>query len=524
MEMMEARKRGRRRGGRAARQAERAAPLQEELRPVRPGMPGGWFVPLSDADVKRIHAAALELLETVGVADPIPPCVEAVTAAGAELNADGRLLFPRALVEDMIAKAARNFTLHAQDPVHDMVLTGKNVHFGTAGAAVFMVEAQTGEYRDSTLADLYDIARLVDKLDNIHFFQRPVTARDMTSGRALDINTLYACISGTTKHVGTSFVSPMNLEEGLRLLHIVCGGEEKWRARPFVSLSSCFIVPPLRFAEDACATLEAGVHGGMPILLLSAGQAGATSPAALAGAVVQQMTEVLAGIVYVNALMPGHPAIVGPWPFVSDLRSGAMSGGSGEQALLSAACAQMTHFYDLPGGLPAGMTDSKVPDAQAGYEKGYTDAIVGLAGANMVYESAGMHASLLGCCMESFVIDNDILGASMRAVRGIEVTDESLSVDVIRQVCTEGPGHFLGHGQTLNLMQREYFYPEVGDRTSPKEWKEIGSTNVVQKARDKVAEILTGHHPDHIDEATDTQLRNQFGIELPRANMRPGKG
>lgn len=515
---------GRRRGGRAARQAERTAPLHEDLRPVRPGMAGGWFVPLSDADVKRIHTAVLELLETVGVADPIPSCAEAITAAGGELNAEGRLLFPRALVDDMVAKAARNITLHAQEPAHDMALSGKNVHFGTAGAAVHMVDAETGDYRDSTLADLYDIARLVDRLNNIHFFQRPVTARDMASGRALDINTLYACISGTTKHVGTSFVSPMNLEEGLRLLHIVCGGEEKWRARPFVSMSCCFVVPPLKFAEDACATLEAGVRAGMPVLLLSAGQAGATSPAALAGAVVQQMAEVLAGIVYVNAIKPGHPAIIGPWPFVSDLRSGAMSGGSGEQALLSAACAQMAHFYDLPGGLPAGMTDSKVPDAQSGYEKGYTDAIVGLAGANMVYESAGMHASLLGSCMESFVIDNDILGASMRTVRGIEVTDESLSVDVIRQVCAEGPGHFLGHGQTLSLMQREYFYPEVGDRTSPKEWKEIGSTNVVQKARDKVGEILSTHYPGHIGEATDRKLRDQFGIELPREKMRPGKG
>ncbi|UCH74890.1 MAG: trimethylamine methyltransferase family protein [Rhodospirillales bacterium] len=513
---------GRRRGGRAARQAARAAPLQVELRPVRPGMAGGWFVPLSDGDVRRIHESVIEVLETVGIADPVPSCVDAVTAAGGRMGSNGRLLFPRALVEDMVAKAARNFTLSAQDPAHDMILAGKNVHFGTAGAAVHMVDAVTGEYRDSTLADLYDIARLVERLDNIHFFQRPVTARDMTSGRALDINTLYACIAGTTKHVGTSFISPANVEEGLRMLHMVCGGEEAWRARPFVSMSSCFIVPPLRFAEDACGALEAGVHGGMPVLLLSAGQAGATSPAALAGAVVQQMAEVLAGIVYINALKPGHPAIIGPWPFVSDLRSGAMSGGSGEQALLSAACAQMAHFYDLPGGLPAGMTDSKVPDAQSGYEKGYTNAIVGVAGANLIYESAGMHASLLGCCLESFVIDNDILGAAMRIVRGIDVTDESLSVDVIRQVCIDGPGHFLGHGQTLSLMQREYFYPEVGDRTSPKEWKEIGSTDVVQKAHARVAEILSGHYPEHIDEAADRQLRDQFGIELPRAVMRPG--
>ena len=163
-----------------------------------------------------------------------------------------------------------------------------------------------------------------------------------------------------------------------------------------------------------------------------------------------------------------------------------MSGGSGEQALLTAACAQMAHYYDLAGGVPAGMSDSKVPDAQAGLEKGYTNAIAGLAGANMVYESAGMHASLLGCCFESFVIDNDLLGSAMRTVRGIEVTEDSLSLEAMRQVCLEGPNHYLGHEQTLSLMQSEYIYPEVGDRTSPKEWIEQGSTDVRVKAREKV--------------------------------------
>jgi trimethylamine--corrinoid protein Co-methyltransferase len=198
------------------------------------------------------------------------------------------------------------------------------------------------------------------------------------------------------------------------MLHTIAGGEDKWRARPFVSMSNCFVVPPMKFAQDACRCLEAGVRGGMPILLLAAGQAGATSPAALAGAVVQEVAECLGALVYVNLMVPGHPAMFGPWPFVSDLRTGAMSGGSGEQAILSAACAQMAHFYDL----------SKLPDAQSGYEKGYTNALAGVAGANMIYESAGMHASLLGCCLESYVIDNDILGGCLRTVRGIEVTED----------------------------------------------------------------------------------------------------
>ena len=153
-----------------------------------------------------------------------------------------------------------------------------------------------------------------------------------------------------------------------------------------------------------------------------------------------------------------------------------MSGGSGEQAVLMAACAQMGRFYDLPTGVAAGMADSKLPDAQAGYEKGYTTALAGHSGANLVYESAGMLGSLLGACLESFVIDNDMLGAVNRSVRGVDVDDESLSVESMREVCMEGPNHFLGHPQTLGLMQREYVYPEIGDRASPKEWGEQGST------------------------------------------------
>ena len=511
-----------RRGGRAARQAARAAPLPSDVRPVVPGLEGGQYKPLSQADIERIHHAALEVLETIGFCDAIPSCIEAVTAVGGRLSPEGRLLFPRALIEDTLARAARHFPIHAQDPAHDLEPWGAKVHFGTGGAAVHMVDAMTGEYRDSTLADLYDIARLVDTLEHIHWFQRSIVARDMTDPRDLDINTLYACISGTNKPVGVSFTVPENVTEALALLHTVCGGEDKWRARPFVTMSCCFVVPPLKFAEDACRCLEVGVRGGMPVKLLAAGQAGATSPAALAGAVVLQVAEVLAALAYVNAIRPGHPAIFGPWPLVSDLRTGAMSGGSAEQALLSAACAQMARHYDLTSGIPAGMTDSKVPDAQSGYEKGYTCVTAGLAGANMVYESAGMHASLLGSCLESFVIDNDNLGAAMRAVRGIEVTDETLSVDVIRQVCLDGPGHFLGSGQTLDLMQTEYVYPVVGDRTSPKEWVEIGATDVVQKARAYVRETLARHYPAHIGNDLDAAIRGQSDIKLPREFMRPG--
>jgi trimethylamine--corrinoid protein Co-methyltransferase len=515
---------GRRRGGRAARHELRATPIAPTARPVRPGLAGGRYQPLTGDEVSRIHRAALDVLERIGLSDAIPSCVELVTGAGGRLSEEGRLLFPRSLVEDVIAGAARRFVLPGFDPRHDMEPWDKRVHFGTAGAAVHMVDIDTGGYRDSMLADLHDMARLVDALDHIHFFQRTITCRDLSEPRELDLNTCYACVAGTAKHVGTSFVQPEHVAEALAMLQLIAGGEENWRARPFVSMSCCFVVPPLKFATDACRCLEVGVRGGMPILLLAAGQAGATSPAALAGAVVQQVAEVLAGLVYVNLIVPGHPAIFGTWPFVSDLRTGAMSGGSGEQAVLMAACAQMAHFYDLTGGVAAGMTDSKLPDAQAGYEKGYSNAMAALAGGNLIYEAAGMHASLLGCCLESLVIDNDLIGSVLRAVRGIEVTEDSLSLEAIREVCMGGPGHFLGYPQTLRLMQTEYVYPAVGDRTSPKEWIERGSTDVRERAKRRTAEILARHYPAHIDPAVDAKLRERFPIRLPSANVRPGNG
>ena len=257
------------------------------------------------------------------------------------------------------------------------------------------------------------------------------------------------------------------------------------------------------------------MRGGMPVLLLSAGQAGATAPAPLATAIVQAVAECLAGLVYVNAIKPGHPAIFGTWPFVSDLRTGAMSGGSGEQALLSAGCAQMHRFYDLPGGSAAGIADAKMPDMQAGWEQAISNLSVGLSGLNMVYESVGMHASLLGFSLESLVLGDDLLGQVQRCIKGIEVTEDSVSLDAMKSVCLGGPGHYLGHDQTLAIMQTEYIYPELADRTSPKEWAEIGKPNLIEKAIERKRSILDAPREALIDPATDAEIRKKFKIHLP---------
>ncbi|MBM1309193.1 trimethylamine methyltransferase family protein [Sulfitobacter mediterraneus] len=502
-------------GGRAARRAARNAPLAQHLRPIRPGLEGGTYKPLSEADMQAIHRAALEALEEIGLADAPPSGVAYLTGAGAILGDDGRIRFPRALVEDTLAMANRQITLCARDPAHDLELGGNRVHFGTAGAAVHMVDAQGRNYRECGVQDLHDAARICDTLDNIHFVQRPMVCRDIPDNQEMDLNTIFACCSGTTKHIGTSFTEPSFVPKALEMLHMIAGGEDKWRERPFMSNSNCFVVPPMKFATESCEVMEAVIEGGMPVLLLSAGMAGATAPSTVAGAIVQAVAECLAGLVYVNAVKPGHPAIFGTWPFGLDLRSGAMTGGSGEQALLTAGCAQMHKFYGVPGGAAAGIADSKLPDMQAGWEQMCSNVMAGLSGCNMIYEAAGMHASLLGFCHESLILGDDLIGQALRCVRGIEVNDETLALDQMREVCLGGPGHYLGTEQTLSRMEQDHVYPALGDRSSPKEWDELGKPDLIEKATARKDQILGQRSAASFDPMLEKALREAFPIHLP---------
>ncbi len=503
-------------GGRAARRAARAAALPDHMRPVRPGLESTQLKVLSNADIERIHNAALEALETIGLVDAPESGVAYLTQAGAILGEDGRIRFPRALVEDSIAKAAKRITLPGRDPRFDLDLGGTRVHYGTAGAAVHMVDVDGRNYRESTVQDLHDAAKIVEQLDNVHFLQRPIVCRDITDNLEMDLNTIYACCSGTKKHIGTSFTEPDFVAPALEMLHMIAGGEDAWRARPFVCNTNCFVVPPMKFATEACQVMERCIEGGMPVLLLSAGMAGATAPSTIAGAITQSVAECLAGLVYVNAISPGHPAIFGTWPFGLDLRTGAMSVGSAEQALLSAGCAQMHQFYGVPGGAAAGASDSKLPDMQTGWEQMCSNVMTGLSGLNMVYEAAGMHSSLLGFCHESLILGDDLIGHALRCVRGIEVTDETLALDQMRAVCMGGPGHYLGTEQTLARMQTDCVYPTYGDRTSPKEWDELGKPDLVAKAKARKEEILSAPSPAAFDAELDQALRDKFNIHLPQ--------
>ncbi len=184
-------------------------------------------------------------------------------------------------------------------------------------------------------------------------------------------------------------------------------------------------------------SLRIAVEGSMPVLLLSAGQAGATAPACLAGTVSQAWAECLGGLVYVNAIKPGAPAILGTWPFVSDLRTGAMSGGSPEQGILSAACAQVGQHLGLPTGTGCGMSDAKLPDFQGGAEHASNVAVAALSGANIIYESAGMYASLLSACPESLLMDKSDAGKPEALSEAVRRKEQVLATHFPKHVSDE---------------------------------------------------------------------------------------
>ena len=522
-DMSEGKRKSAGRRGRAARLIVREQAQLERAKVVWPGITGGAIKPLTDRELERVHEAALQILESIGMGDASPEIIELARKKGLTITDDQRILFSRAYIEDMVAGAARNFTLYGRERRHDIELTGSKVHFGTAGAAVSVLDPKTGKFRPSTLRDEYDFARLADRLPNIHWFGRTVVPTEMEGGLGMDVNITYALAAGTTKHVGVGFTVGAGVEAAAKIFDLILGGEGRFAEQPCCTLYCTGIVPPLRYGELSLEVASAAVRVGMPIDMIIAAQAGATAPAALAGTLVQTAAEGLGGIAMVNLLKPGHPTIFSNWPLTSDLRTGAFSGGGPEEALLNAASAQISNFYDLPSGCAAGMTDSKLPDNQSGVEKAINVLMTGLAGANMIHESAGMQASLLGCCFEAMAIDSEMLGFVLRVLRGIEVNDETLSVDLIKEV-VNGPGHFLGSDQTLRLMESEYIYPELGDRLQPALWEELGGLDIQARAKTYVQQILSTHYPTYIDPAADTKIRDAYKIVLDPADMQPGNG
>ena len=501
------------------RRAKEEAATTQAVVPSTRGLEGGRFQPLTTSQLQQIDTAIRKVLADTGFAEAPPIVVETVMAGGGKMSNDGRLTIPSALLDEFLAGCQRSFTLYGQMPGHELLLSGVHVHVGSGGAAPQVIDLETGLYRGSTLRDLYDAARMVDALEHLHFFSRSLVARDMPTALLLDVNTAYACLAGTAKHVCTSITLPEHVPQIAEMCFAIAGSQEAFAERPFLSLNINHVVPPMRLHQESCEVMAEAARLGIPVHANAFGQLGASSPVTLVGSVVQNVAEAMAGMIFAWLINPKTKAILGSRPMITDLRTGAMSGGSGEQALLMAATVQMARYYDLPNTCIAGATDAKMADAQSGYEKSLTVTLAAQAGSNMITQACGMQASLMGVAMESYVIDNDMLGAILRSISPIEVNATTLATQMIDDV-VRGEGHFLGHPETYQRMQSDFLYPALADRRPPQDWEADGAKEIRKRAKERTYEILSTHFPSHIPLEIDQLLRETYDIRLPLDSMK----
>jgi trimethylamine--corrinoid protein Co-methyltransferase len=481
--------------------------MAKKLRAPEKGLVGGQYKPLTDEEVEQVHEASLEVLERTGVHVEESEALELFREAGARVE-ENRVRLPRSLIEDAIDKAPSTVVLAGREPEHDLILEDARVHIGTGGAALQVLDLDTGEIRKAVLEDVIDMARIVDALDNIHFFLIPIYPTDLPEDR-VEINKYYASLANTTKHVQAGVYTLRGIRDVVVMCEEIAGSPEALRARPIVSFITSWMVSPLKFATDVTTLLIETCRQEIPVVLSAAPMAGSTSPVTLAGTLVQLNAEQLSGLTLTQLVNPGTPVIMGPIPATADMRSGKYLGGSVELGISNAAITQLAHLYQVPIYNSAGMTDSKLPDIQAGIEKAQSAIQVALAGTNFIHHAAGMLEDMSTIAYEQFVIDNDMLGMAMRAVRGIDVNDDSLAVDVIDRV---GPGgHYLADEHTLRYMRTEHYYPsDVLDRQGRDEWEADGAPDAWFRAKEAARRILATHEPKPLDPEVDAWIRERF--------------
>ncbi len=512
-ENIESKRRYAKRSGRRQRADPSALQIDEALSHRRIIGRGGMYSPLDDEEVSLIHDTAIALLADTGLSEPSKAAVDMVTAAGGLLDDEHRLRFPETLVSEAIAGLRRDIKLWGRGGDTDLDLALGHAFVGTGGASPLVFDYALGKYRESVLSDLYCAACLVDQLNHIHFFSRPLVARDMPDMRHLDVNTAFACLAGTRKHAFISASSPASVRDIAQICYQLAGSEDAFCQRPFLSINVNHVVPPMRFDADALEVMVEAVRCGIPVMVNTFGQLGASSPVTIAGCVAQTTAETLAGMVIAWLVDPDAKAIFGPRPMITDLRTGAMAGGGGEQAALTAASMQMARHYGFASSTIAGATDGKVPDAQSGYEKCLTVAHALNAGANIVTQACGSQAGLMGISFEAMVIDNDMLGAILRSSAKVDVSAETVSAVAISKVAKD-VGHFLGEAETYARMHSDFLYPELADRSTIDVWQAAGSRNILDRAADRVTDLLSSHRPYYIDQESDEILRAALPIKL----------
>ena len=466
---------------------------------------GGQLKFLSQSEIEEIHQRALDVLQQVGCYFDSAEALEILKKGGAAVRESDKIArIPRNMVESALAHCPSSMLLAARDPKRDIHAEGDRVYFGTGTCPPNVIDIDTGRSRAGLYRDCEDFARLIDALPYIHFFKTMITPADVNQ-RLIELYMSHAAYRNTTKQISSTSFSPETAMDQYRMGVAVAGGEEAFRLRPTM-LINFLAVTPLSYDHKAARGIIQTARQGWPMIIGSDPQGGTTGPAPLAGQLVMNAAETLAGITLAQLVYPGVPIMWGNIGSVAEMRTGIVATGAVELCLINAAINQLAKWYRLPTYSTGGMSDAKTSDAQAGVEKSLQALTVALAGGNYIHNASGILEFSMSCSYEQYVIDNEMLGMVCRVLDGIRVTPETLGFDQIREV---GPrGNFMGLKHTLaHVRGGEHYLPELFDRSTRDTWEARGSQDIRDAAKDKARRILAEHRPEPLPPEVDEELK-----------------
>ncbi len=468
---------------------------------------------LSDEQKGQIHNATLELLQRTGVNVLSVQVREMLSRAGCWVEGERVRIGPER-VKWALRTSPERVVLYNRDGEEEICLEGYRTYFGTGSDTPYLIDPHTGERRTTVLQDISNVARLVDALPNIHFLMCMGIASDVTNSIS-DLYHFREMVCNTSKPIVYTAWNARNLRRIIAMAETVAGGPAALQKSPFCALYSEPIAP-LIHARESCEKLLIICEKGLPVVYTPGLITGASSPVTRAGAIVQANAELLSGLVICQLIREGTPVIAGAGGMMTmDMKTTVACYGAPEFMLDWTALCEMGHFYRLPIFGFAGVSDAKIFDEQAAAEGALWVQLAAQAGGNLVHDM-GYIESGLTASYEMLVTMDEVAGLVGRLMGGIEVSEETLALDLINEV---GPGgHFLGETHTVRHFRKNW-YPTLFDRQYRKTWSARGSLSLGERANRRVRQILQEHRPPELP----LEIRSKLDESLVLAEQEFGE-
>ena len=447
------------------------------------------FRVLSDEQIIRLYQATLECLQRTGVNVLNEEARQLLSRAGAQVD-DVRVRIPPHIVQDAIAANPRSFTLWGRDGTHPMQVVPDRVYFGPGPTCTYFVDPATGERRVTRRGDPGLTALVCDALDNIDYVMSLGLIDDVTPKLA-PVYEFAEMITNTVKPVLPWAYTPQNVADIYEIALAVAGSQEALRRRPFLALFATYQSPLVQTDSDLANAFWAAERG-IPVIFLGGGVAGATGPVTGAGSLVVTLAGALSNLAILQLKVRGSSVCIGGVPQATDLRTCLPAYGSPEMSLYSAALSDICRYLGLPLMGTAGASEAKVLDLQAAIESTFQVVLSGLSGATLVHDVGFLDCANTGS-LEMLVMNDEIIAMTRRMMRGIEVSDDTLMLDLIDAV---GPGgEFLSATETARRCRAEIWHPTLMDRQNWVNWVESGTQTMHDRIRARLQKILATHRP-----------------------------